>query len=234
MSDENEDGDLITLQDKQVFTTGIRRKKITFVSSRNADAPESEPTKLGAGDRYLATVLGRDGGSGEGKEQQHFEGTSPAQTAPESGFSDRAICEICQLPVGPDAVGGDRTEYRPHEASLAHQTCLSPSHPPSHLDRERRGLKYLSSYGWDLDARQGLGATGQGIRAPIKPRPKNDTLGLGLVVAPHPEKIGKRPAMKLDAKKTRDAEAKGRDDRRRLRDLFYRSQDVEKYLGSHR
>lgn len=34
--------------------------------------------------------------------------------------------------------------------------------------------------GWDPDQRKGLGRDGEGIRFPIKPLPKNNTLGIGV------------------------------------------------------
>ncbi|KAI4125827.1 MAG: hypothetical protein LQ338_004068 [Usnochroma carphineum] len=227
MAAENEDEYLVPLQDQRVFGAGIKRKKVVFVPSSKPDPPRSEAPKPGAGDRYLAIVLGKNGGSSR---DQQVEQIQPALTNPELRNSSDALCEICKLPIVTDAVELDHTIIKPHETSLAHQVCLAHSHPPSHLDRSRQGLKYLSAYGWDPDARQGLGASGTGIRIPIKPKPKNDTLGLGLVAPSAASKVVKQPIQKLDAKKTREAEIQGRRDREKLRDMFYRSEEVEKYL----
>ena len=92
-----------------------------------------------------------------------------------------AFCEICNFPINPQAATAS-TAIANHESTIAHMVCLAHSHPPSHLDRTRQGFKYLSAYGWDPDSRQGLGVTGEGIRAPVKAKMKNDTVGLGVKV----------------------------------------------------
>lgn len=238
MADESDDEYLVPLQDQRVFGAGIRRKKINFVSSRDPSSLLSEAPKPGAGDRYLAIVLGKNGGMEDGKEPQSEE----AQHGQENSKTDakrpsgQAVCEICNLPIVSDTIGLGGLEtinIKAHVSSLAHQVCLEHSHPPSHLDRNRQGLKYLSNYGWDPDSWQGLGATGTGIRIPVKAKPKNDTLGLGVLGPASSNKVSKPPLKKLDAKKTREAEVKGRKDRKKLRNMFYQSDEVDKYLGSN-
>jgi hypothetical protein len=148
-------------------------------------------------------------------------------------------CEICNLSLSPTNSNITDLEYdtpqsstkpRPHEASLAHQVCLTHSHPPSHLDRSRKGLTYLSSYGWDPDSRLGLGAFSQGIAFPIKAKQKDDKMGLGLVFPEEKEWRKKEKVEKLDAKKVRKLEEQDRRRREELQELFYRSDDLERYL----
>jgi len=139
-----------------------------------------------------------------------------------------SICEICNYPILPTGRTGT-----PHESSLAHQLSLQHSHPPSSIDRTRKGLPILQASGWDPDSRLGLGAHGDGILHPLKPKPKNNTAGLGLDLKSL-SKAGatqKAVAKKLNAKEARD---KAEEDKRKaeiLQRSFYRNEDVEKYLG---
>lgn len=109
--------------------------------------------------------------------------------------------------------------------------CLNHSHPPSHVDRNRKGYTYLSSYGWDPDSRLGLGASGQGIQFPIKTRPKDDKLGIGVVLPKEGEIIKKVKIQKLDAGKVRKMHENDKRKGEKLREMFYRSDDIERYLG---
>jgi len=162
--------------------------------------------------------------------------------------TEAPVCEICNLPLSsnPDPaiqptddtpVGVINTpgigppKPRPHEALLSHQVCLTHSHPPSHLDRNRKGLTYLSSYGWDPDSRLGLGASGQGIQFPIKTKPKDDKLGIGVVLPKEADRRKKEKVEKLDAGKIRKLYEKDKKKAERLREMFYRNDDVERYLG---
>ena len=119
----------------------------------------------------------------------------------------------------------------PHEASLAHQVCLIPSYPPSHLDRNRKGLAYLSAYGWDPDSRLGLGATGHGIRFPIKTKRKDDKMGIGMVLPKEGDRRKKEKVEKLDAGKIRKLHEKDKKKGEKLRETFYRNDDMARYLG---
>ena len=228
MSSGDETEYVIPLKDQSVFGAGVRRKKITFVPSKGGDQhPASAPTAQGAGDRYLSIVLNRPNASAN-TQVNHTQKHSNLQNTITS------ICEICKLPIENQDVEAEIAFSKPHETSLAHQICLSHSHPPSHLDRNRQGLRYLSSYGWDPDARLGLGATGNGIRIPIKPKPKNNTMGLGLDLTPSStaNKVTKPVGKKLDAKKTRKDEERAKREGEKLRNMFYEREDVERYLGS--
>ncbi len=237
MVDESEDDYFFPLQNQRAFGAGTRRTQINFVSPREPRSLQLRAPKPGAGDRYLAIVLGQNAGNEGAKELQsekvqHRSGDSKSGVGKPGGQS---VCEICNSPILADAValdGLETTDVKPHEASLVHQVCLEHSHPPSHLDRNRQGLKYLSRYGWDPDSRQGLGATGTGIRDPIKAKPKNNTLGVGAMTLAPPSKVIKLPPKKLDAKKVREAEVKGWEHRERLRNMFYQSDEVDRYLGS--
>ena len=133
---------------------------------------------------------------------------------------------------------------------MSHQLSLPHSHPPSHLDREHVGLKYLSSYGWDPDGRQGLGRSGQGIRIPLKAKEKHDTAGLGVMLGKEDKddegSLGLRkrkerkmptvegpPAKKLNAKEVRRLEEQERKKSDKLQRAYYGREDVVRYLGQY-
>jgi hypothetical protein len=238
----------IPLQDQRVFGAGIKRKRVKFVpssSSASDKASSIQPSKSVSA-HYLSLVLP--------KSSEESAQTAPASTPPSTALpeipttSEPDVCEICNLPIsvmpppivatsdGDNAIPSNADpetrpapKPRPHEASLAHQVCLTHSHPPSHLDRSRKGLAYLSAYGWDLDSRLGLGADGKGIPFPIKSKPKDDKLGIGVVVPKEVEKR-KEKAGKLDAGRVRKAYEKEKRKGERLRELFYMSDDVERHL----
>lgn len=248
---DSDDEYTIPLQDQRVFGAGIKRKRVHFIASTTTETfiqlppkPPSASTRS-IGDLYLSLVLPKSSPTAS---------TAPSTLETEPTPAPGAeICELCNLPIpaadeeekGNDVEDGEETgrrkgRSRPHEASLAHQVCLKHSHPPSSIDRNRKGLTYLSSYGWDPDARLGLGVQGQGIQFPIKPSSKkdaNDKMGLGLVV---PKEVlrdarlkaeWKKKDQKLGAKKVREMEERDRRDRVKMQDIFYRSEEVERYLG---
>lgn len=226
--DEEHDDFDIPLHHKQAFGAGLKRQAVAFV---RATSPELSTTKGAAstasgpsvGDLYLNLVLSKE-----------------AESGPESASKDTepGICPVCGLIKGPEPevldTDGRRSESsRKHEASIAHQVCLTHSHPPSAIDRSRKGLAYLESYGWDPDARQGLGLAGQGIQYPIKVKQKDDTLGLGLVI---PKEIRdrvtkKQKPEKLNAKECRKMAEEDKKRTEKLRRQLFSSDDVEKYLG---
>lgn len=226
----------IPLQDQRVFGAGLKRKRVQFVPSSSA-TPSANTTRPTSGqsvsDRYLSLVLPAAGSSPSNTSTAtDADGTIHLQS------TTILLCEICQLPLdGPTAPNGTATTAadhpsRHHEASLAHQVCLPHSHPPSHIDRRRKGLGILSAYGWDPDARRGLGSAEQGIQFPIKAKVKDDKLGLGVVVPKGLEKeYKKKKVEKLDAGKVRRLEEQDRRKRERLQEMFYRSEDLDRYLG---
>jgi len=234
---EDEEEYFLPLQDQQVFGAGIRRKRVPFVraESEALPAPPTAP-KPALSDRYLAIVLPQRAEKPEHPQPQPF--SANAQDGPASSHS--AMCTVCNLPITSTSTStttspSSNRPTKPHESSLAHQVCLTHSHPPSHLDRDHIGFKYLSSYGWDPDARQGLGATGTGIRAPVKSKVKNDTVGLGAFrEADRGSRVQKEAkdskVVRLNAKQMRKQEAEGKKREMQLRNAFY-GRDLEAYLG---
>ena len=229
---EEDDEYFIPLEDQRVFGAGIKRKRIAFVPSSTLECVASAPTDAAATtshDRYLSIIQKKPG-----LEKQD----TISESVAESAESTQPVCPICHLPLSTSELDTDNDTATSstiakslHESSIAHQVCLTHSHPPSHLDRERIGLKYLSSYGWDPDSRQGLGAKGEGIRAPIKGKIKNNTSGLG-ADAKGGERIQKQKpqVVRLNAKQVRQEEAAAKKREARLRDAFY-GKDLEQYLG---
>ncbi|PQE16305.1 G-patch domain-containing protein [Rutstroemia sp. NJR-2017a WRK4] len=210
---EDEDTYEIPLQDQRVFGAGIKRKRVQFVPSTSTSSstlesisnPASTSSAKSISDLYLRLVLPQD------------------LPDTQDGAQDAQVCEVCKLPINSDsdaATSSSTSKVRPHEASLAHQ------------DRNRKGLAYLSSYGWDPDARQGLGANGQGIQFPVKTKPKDDKLGIGVVLPKEGERRKKEKPEKLDAGKVRKLYEKDKKRAEKLREMFYRNDDVERYLGT--
>lgn len=140
-------------------------------------------------------------------------------------------CGICGEPV-------KETDQRTHYLSPAHQAALPRAHIPSAIDRTRMGLKYMSKHGYDVDARIGLGAEGQGMLFPLVPKEKRDKLGLGIDEKEHEKKRALGGASKadvkegrLDAGKVRKLEKVQKRKHDKLQRMFYANDDVEKYLG---
>ena len=185
-----------------------------------AESVRPAPSSRSVSDLYLSLVLPKDKGNSMG---------SGSTAAP--GLGEPAVCEVCKLPLDEDE-GARSSVTRPHEASIAHQVCMSHSHPPSALDRSRMGMSVLQSQGWDPDARKGLGASQQGIQFPLKAKPKDDTLGIGVEVPKDfVPKTKKEKKETYDAKKVRKMVADDRKRKERLRERIFGNSDVEKYLG---
>ncbi|KAJ5677773.1 uncharacterized protein N7477_003406 [Penicillium maclennaniae] len=248
----------LPLEDQRVFGAGIRRKRVPFVRSSEHELSTTRPASTPAtsiADTYLSIVLKTTDGDLADNVKENDSSTSkntsrpipeghlpPVRTTQSVPPAAEAVappqkdhCEICNLPLSSEP--GTDLETRPHEASLAHQVCLNHSHPPSHLDRTRTGLRYLSTYGWNPDSRLGLGASGrEGIREPLKGRIKNDKAGLGSGLdkdgdrlpapPPPPKKI-----QKLNAKQARKGADEARKRGDKLRNLFFQNDEVLKYLG---
>ncbi|KAL2070402.1 hypothetical protein VTL71DRAFT_13428 [Oculimacula yallundae] len=229
----------IPLQDQRVFGAGIKRKRVKFVpssGSSTAPLPGSSSGKA-ISNLYLQMVLPGDQTASNSSLPESSSTTT--MDLPASTGIEAQVCEICRLPLSEQGMPGPADDLdteqirkqRPHEASLAHQVCLTHSHPPSHLDRNRKGLTYLSAYGWDPDARRGLGAEGQGIQFPIKAKPKDDKMGIGVVLPKEADRRKKEKVQKLDAGKVRKMYEQDKKKAERLREMFYRNDDVERYLG---
>jgi hypothetical protein len=234
MSDDDEYE--IPLQDQRVFGAGIKRQRVKFVpssSSATSDVRTSRASTKSVSNFYLGLVLPDESKS----EHKGIPGDTSIKAATEES-SLALICEVCKLPLSSsdDVDSADHlppkiVSTHPHEASLAHQVCLAHSHPPSHLDRNRKGLAYLASYGWDPDSRLGLGASGQGIQFPIKTKPKDDKMGIGVVLPEGSERRKKLKLKKLDAGKIKKLDERDGKKSERLRQMFYQNDDVERYLG---
>ncbi|KAL4983535.1 hypothetical protein BDW68DRAFT_32856 [Aspergillus falconensis] len=247
MSYEDEDY-FLPLEDQQVFGAGITRKRVPFVrSSELATLTSSAPatpaaTGASIANTYLSIVMPKAAASSS----TSTTATAPTSDTPSTTTEPAAAtadgrshstplptpnqtCEVCHLPLSSGTAAD-----RPHESSLAHQVCLTHSHPPSHLDRTRHGLRYLESYGWDPDSRLGLGATGrEGIREPLKGKLKTDTVGLGAVL-PSPASVERKQmdkVQKLNAKQVRKGHLDAKKGEK-LREMFYQDDDVLRYLGA--
>lgn len=227
--EEEEQCDDVPLQHRRPFGSGLKRNAIAFVRASDGDLRLADQTvkakpSQNIGDLYLSMVLPKDRSRPQ----------SPQVQAPQE---PPKVCTVCQIPLtenpekdkdGPPEVA--TYPQNAHESSLAHQVCLAHSHPPSALDRSRMGLSYLESRGWDPDSRAGLGASEQGIKFPIKPKPKDDTLGLGLVFPKDAPRKKEKP-QQLDAGRVRKMAREEKKRTERLQRHFYSNDDVEKYLG---
>jgi len=133
------------------------------------------------------------------------------------------ICPTCNQPI-------DLNDPILHSTTLHHQLSLPHSHPPSALNRTSMGYTYLSSYGFDVDARLGLGASGSGRLHPVRAsnRADKDKLGIGATKEEKAERIRREG---LDAGGVKKAEEGKKKREQRMRDLVYGSDEVNKYLG---
>lgn len=248
--EHDDDFDDIPLHHKKPFGSGLRRNEIKFVPAGAVEGSLSSSSANTQGqsvrDFYLGMVL---------KKKSQDDDHDKQETIVE-------LCEVCHMPIqtaepplppppqednttGRDEaakVEGTRTRRNHHhEASIAHQVCLNHSHPPSALDRTRMGLSVLAAQGWDPDARTGLGAAGQGVNHPIKVKPKDDHLGIGVQQNKknNKNKNGRdskeKPAATnklLDAKRVRKMAAEDRKKTDRLQQQIFGKIDLDKYLGS--
>ena len=226
---EADDECYVPLVDQQVFGACVKRKKIAFVPATQAhvSAPQERSTRRSLADRYLSIVLPKDISSSE---------ATPSRIAEigERAGSESPLCSVCKQPM---SASEDKVAINAHESSIAHQVCLTHSHPPSHLDRNHVGLRYLKGYGWEPDSRLGLGARQDGVRIPIKAKAKHDTAGLREVedeedmqVKSRSVKMKEQPVRLLDAGKVRKQEQAAKKRAERLRATFY-GNDLSQYLG---
>lgn len=234
MSDEEfGEAEDVPLHHMKPFGSGLRRNEIKFVPASTEDSTFIEQTTSKSSgqnvrDFYLNMVLKKTTSNGETSTEQNRE----------TQETDIEVCEVCKMPLTSsistnsksDQVSSGKASH--HEASIVHQVCLTHSHPPSALDRNRMGLSVLEAAGWDPDARTGLGATGQGVQYPIKVKPKEDRLGVGVVVPKdfQVKKQKEKPKM-LDAKKVRKMAVDDRKKTDKLQQQIFGKVDLEKYLG---
>lgn len=217
-----EDEEEAPLHSKRAFGAGLHKRPIAFVPAKSGGLDTTTKAAAPArsiADVYLDMVLPKAENSGSS--------TPDVTPAP--------VCEVCQLPMEEEDSTKSRqgkSSIRRHETSLAHQVCITHSHPPSALDRSRMGLSVLQSQGWDPDSRKGLGVVEQGIQYPIKAKEKRDNLGIGVKVPKNLEAYKKEKPQKLDAGKVRKMAAEDKKRRERLQRQFYGNGELEKYLGS--
>jgi len=195
------------------YGRGLWKNPIQFVSAAS-DAPvisKTSTTGRTMAEKYLAIM---------------FPNGQP-QPKPEA----YPACGICGEPV-------KETEQRMHYLSPAHQAALPRAPIPSAIDRSRMGLKYMSKHGYDVDARVGLGASGQGMLFPLVPKEKRDKFGLGIDKKEHEKKRALGGASKadvkegrLDAGKIRKLAQVQKRKHDKLQRMFYGNDEVEKYLG---
>ncbi|KAG9599749.1 hypothetical protein KCU77_g421, partial [Aureobasidium melanogenum] len=220
MSESDDEYYSVPLKDQRYFGAGIKRQRVHFVPSSTSEsttpAGASTPSALSASERYLQIVLAK----------------ASSEPPPSSSSESPRTCDIC------------KTQYQGDEAahcsSLVHQIALPHSHPPSALDRNRKGLSILQSYGWNPDERLGLGAQREGILHPIKAKEKRDTVGLGVNLNDDEPTLKKKrkplqppkPVERLDAGKIRKLEQNNKKKHERLQSLFYSNDEVDKYLGA--
>lgn len=200
------------------FGAGLKRKRVKFVPASASDETSETATpivgkKTGTevSSLYLSLIgLGSPRGSANGST-----GASTPEEAPE-------VCPECALPV---------LDADTHITSTAHQSSLPHSHPPHPYDRSSLGLKVLTESGWDPDARVGLGRTGEGIRYPLKPVPKDDKLGVG--VKPRKGEVSvKVVKKKVGVKEARKTEKEKRARRMKLMGELGGGLDVEGILNA--
>ncbi|KAF2431074.1 hypothetical protein EJ08DRAFT_550712, partial [Tothia fuscella] len=212
----DEDIYTIPLKEPSHYGAGIRKRGIKFIPASDPNAELTPaPIPKSFAERYLSIVIGESSQNAEDVAQNIIMTSTETTT-----------CEICKLPLDPKNIAA-------HESSLAHQSSLQHIHPPSAVDRKRKGVSYLQSYGWDPDSRLGLGAEGEGIRHPIQAQEKVDKAGVGVdrsrSITPGkavPVEVQKALSAKELRKQERDK--KRRDER--LHDMFYTDDRVAKYL----
>jgi hypothetical protein len=192
------------------YGRGLWKNPIKFVSAA-PDAPIKAPVGNTMAEKYLAIMF--PNGQPQPKSEAY-----PA-------------CGICGESV-------KEQDQRMHFLSPAHQAALPRAPIPSAIDRSRMGLKYMSKHGFDVDARVGLGVSGQGMLFPLVPKEKRDKFGLGIDKKEHEKKralggasIADVKEGRLDAGKIRKLATVERRKHDKLQKMFYGNDEVEKYLG---
>lgn len=211
-----DDADISTVPfvQQHPFGRGLWKNHIKFVPAAVKDAvPMTAPSTQGKtmAEKYLAIMFPN------GQPQQKTEAYP--------------LCGICGEPV-------KEKDQRTHYLSLPHQAALPRSAIPSAIDRSRMGLKYMEKHGYDVDARIGLGAAGQGMLFPLVPKEKRDKLGLGIDKKDHTKRQALAGATtfevrqgKLDAGKIQKLAKIEKRRHAKLQRLFYGNDEVERYLG---
>ncbi|CAI6248172.1 unnamed protein product [Periconia digitata] len=190
------------------FGRGLWKRPIKFISPAPISPTPVAPKTSSLADAYRAIVF--------------------PSGRPEPKSDAYPLCGVCG---GPVTESSDRAHFLSHK----HQAALPLAPIPSGIDRTRMGLKYLEKYGFDVDSRVGLGASGQGRLFPIVPKEKRDKLGLGVNKRLQVEKRRRDTASptndKLDAGKMRKLAVKEKQKHERLQRMFYGDDKVERYLS---
>ncbi|KAE9965027.1 hypothetical protein BLS_007908 [Venturia inaequalis] len=197
----------VPLREPLYYGAGVKKQGIKFVPASAPSITTETAKPANVGNRYLEIVFGK-------------KATSDREQV---AITAKSTCDICRLPI-------NSTTAVAHEASLAHQVCLEHIHPPSAIDRTRKGTTYLQDMGWDPDSRLGLGASGDGRLYPIQPKEKVGKAGIGLPIASKAAdpKIQKKL---LNPKELRKLEADKKKRNQRLHDMFYTDDRLARYLG---
>lgn len=227
---QDDDEYYVPLVDQRVFGAGLKRKRVAFVPAASDDSVVKQvKSSSDAGNRYLSIVLPQKSAEvPQGLDMSIETGGG----LPKSDADNEPLSKVGTLP-NPNSN---------RDTSIAHQLNIEHSHPPSHLDRTRLGMRYLQEYGWDPDDRQGLGSRREGIRIPVKATQKSDTAGLGLFVKNDDEiDTAKKKTLeqnsknsstpRLNAKQVRKLEDDKRTKGEKLRQSVY-GEDWSRYLGS--
>jgi hypothetical protein len=249
--EEDDIYDDIPLQLKKAFGSSLKVKRVPFVKASDGDLASTHTNAGLSGktvsDLYLSVVMKNTDARATSSEASTRNTPFERRDSPTAELKPpQEMCADCKLPFPRhnDEVGTDtpltkrRKITAKHDASIAHQVSLAHSHPPSAIDRRRMGLAYLESCGWDPDSRKGLGVDGQGIAHPLKPKPKDNNLGIGLEIPSgvlqqaKKEREGKEND-RVKKRKLKDKLKAEEHRNQRLHDLFYAKDDVLKYLGSH-
>ncbi|CAO2650480.1 Nn.00g017720.m01.CDS01 [Neocucurbitaria sp. VM-36] len=210
-----DDADISTVPFVQqpAYGRGLWKNPINFVSAARELPPQTTGSTNGRtmAEKYLAIMF--------------------PNGQPQPKLEAYPLCGICGEPV-------KETDQRIHYLSPTHQAALPRAPIPSAIDRTRMGLKYMEKHGYDVDARIGLGASGQGMLFPLVPKEKRDKFGLGIDKKEHTKKraLGGASAAdvkegKLDAGKVRKLATVEKKKHERLQRMFYGNDEVEKYLG---
>ncbi|KAI9725201.1 MAG: hypothetical protein M1828_003382 [Chrysothrix sp. TS-e1954] len=219
-----------------VHPPALKRRRIEFVPQsitqpQNASTISEEATTSTSHDLYYAIVnppKHSSTGVANLRTSESSEGR-PIDPTIGSSLDSQLYCKICRLPKA------DVLETTPHEASFVHQLCMNHSHPPSAIDRRRKGFTYLNAQGWDPDTRTGMGVLGEGRLYPIKSTMKDNKEGVGIEVdhTRHGKDLkGKKTVVqKLDAAAMRKLDAKEKRHSDKLQKLFTGNDEVNKYLG---
>jgi hypothetical protein len=213
--DGNEDISTAPFVEHSAYGRGLWKNPIQFITAAT-EAPIATPTSSSLGrtmaEQYLAIVF--------------------PNGQPQPKTDSYPLCGICGEPV-------KEADQRMHYLSSAHQAALPHAPVPSAIDRTRMGLKYMSKHGFDVDARLGLGAEGQGMLFPLVPKEKKDKFGLGIDKKQHVKKkalggasIAEVREGKLDAGKIRKLAQVDKSKHEKLQKMFYGNDEVEKYLGA--